>query len=308
MRNAFVKTIHVLGKDPRVMLLIADTGQYIMQDFKHDYPERFLNVGVAEANLAGVAAGLAASGKIPFIYSIAPFYTRCLDQIRVDICQHELPIKIVAVGAGIAYGTMGPTHHAIEDIAIMRALPGMTVISPSDPIETTKATEAAFKIDGPVYLRLALAGETELHTRDYDYQLGKADILKEGRDIALFSTGRMVEVAIWAAKIIERGNPMLSVRVINIHTLKPIDKEAILAVAREARAILTVEEHNIIGGLGSAVAEVLAENNFHIPFKRLGINDQFCSHYGSFSYLQDRLKISDLWVANEALALLERSK
>lgn len=304
MRNAFVKTVTRLGENPRTCLLISDTGQYILSEFKEKFPNRFYNIGIAEQNMIGLAAGLAKSGKIVFTYGIASFYARAIEQIKVDVCYHNLPVRIIGVGAGLAYGTMGPTHHATEDIAIMRALPNMTIISPCDPVETGKAIEAAFYHPGPVYVRLGLTGEESLHSDQYDYRLGDMDFLREGTDVAIIVTGRLAPNAMWAAKILEKIN--ISAMVVNIHTIKPLNISGIIDIVKTFKAILTVEEHNIFGGLGSAIAEIIASHSIPIRFKRLGIIDKFCSEYGSRSYLEDRLRLSDLWIADEARALFRR--
>lgn len=304
MRNAFIKAITEIGKDENVILLLNDTGQFVLRDFDNYYPGRLINVGIAEQNMVGLAAGLAASGKTVFVYSIASFLARAYEQIKVDVCYHNLNVKFVGVGAGLAYGTMGITHHATEDIAIFRALPNMTIISPCDPIEVEQATVAAYNRPGPVYLRLGLTGEHNFHTSDYKFDLYKMDILREGDDIAILATGRIVENALWAAKILEKSE--VSAKVVNVSTIKPFDGHTLIDIAHCVKAILTVEEHNVIGGLGSTVAEELAEyvTGKELTFRRIGINDKFCSEYGSRSYLEDRLRLSDLWIADTAKAML----
>ena len=304
MRNAFIKTMQRLGQDERVMLLIADTGQFILRDFQRDYPDRFLNVGIAEANLIGIAAGLALAGKVPFVYSIAAFYSRCADQIRVDVCYNNTNVKIVGVGAGIAYGTMGPTHHTIEDLAVFRAFPGMTILAPSDPIETAQATEIALQIPGPVYLRLALAGEPTLHDSSYHMQREQADLLREGKDVTLIATGRVVKNIVDAAALL--ATHQITCRVLNIHTVKPIDRVTILQAAADTTAVITVEEHNITGGLGSAVAEILAENGISTKLWRFGLRDTFCQSYGSQEYLHHQYGLTGEDIAKEVLSLYGR--
>jgi len=292
MRNAFVKSIIDLAEeDERVFLLVADIGTYLLREFKMRFPKRFINVGIAEANMIGVAAGLAMTGKIPFVYTITPFVTaRCLDQIRVDVCYQNLNVRIVGVGSGISYGRGGPTHHSLTDIAIMRALPNMTVVSPSDPMETEKLIEATGRYSGPVYIRLPLAGDPVIHQEDYSFSIGKAEFIREGKDLALIGNGVMVYHALRIARLF--GIEWKSSAVLNMHTIKPIDKEAILKVANEIPLIATIEEHSILGGLGSAVAEVLAENSFQGIFRRFGFQDQFCSQYGEKGELYEQYGIS----------------
>jgi transketolase len=287
MRNAFIKAVYEqVGKDDRVYLLNADIGVFVFDDFKRDFPKRFINLGVAEANMIGVAAGLALSGKVPFVYTIAPFVTmRCLEQIRVDVCLQNLNVKIVGVGAGLAYGALGPTHHAIEDIAIMRALPNITVISPGDPWEAYEATKAAVRHEGPVYIRLAKSGEPSLvEHRHNGFQIGKGVTLREGKDATLIATGCMVKNALCVAQKLSCEG--INLRVINMHTIKPIDHDIILESARDTGAIFTMEEHSVIGGLGGAVAEVLAEESTEkVQFLRIGFKDTFCEVVGSREYL-----------------------
>lgn len=305
MRNAFIKAITEIGKDGRVILLINDTGQYILQDFDNNYPGRLINVGISEQNMVGLATGLAESGKIVFVYSIASFLARAYEQIKVDVCYPNLNVKFVGVGTGLAYGTMGITHHATEDIAIFRALPNMTIISPCDPIETEQATVAAYNHPGPVYLRLGLTGEPNLHPPDYKFELGKFNTLRSGNDIALISTGRMVGTTLLAASLLEEKG--ISAMVVNAHTIKPLDHVFVTYLVRSllVDAILAIEEHNIIGGLGSTIAEQMAYyTDCDVLFQRIGIRDAFCTEYGSWPYLQEKLGLSAKHIADAALALL----
>ncbi|MBA7685374.1 Apulose-4-phosphate transketolase subunit B [subsurface metagenome] len=284
MRDAFCKELNKLAaENPELLLLTGDIGFQVFDQFRAQYPDRFYNMGVAEANMIGTAAGLALSGKKPFVYTIIPFLTmRAFEQIRNDVCMQNQPVKIVGVGGGVAYGVLGPTHHSIVDLAILRALPNMTVISPCDPLESQLATRAAFNHSGPVYLRLGKNGEPALHDHEYDFEIGQAVTMREGGEATIIVCGAVTRIALETSELL--GQKGIGVRVINMHTLKPIDKETILKAAEETRAIVTVEEHNIIGGLGSAVAEVLAEANLQIPFRRVGINDSFGYGVGSQTY------------------------
>lgn len=309
MRNAFIRTITQLGSDPRTMLLIADTGEYIMRDFKTQFPTQFINTGIAEQNMIGVAAGLALSGHIPFTYSIGAFYTRAYDQIRVDLCQHNLNIKLVSVGSGLSYGTMGATHHSIEDIAMLRALPNMTILSPCDPEEAAQLTDFAFHLRGPVYLRLALAGESPLHDNPSvmvlggNYQattLGRINLLREGHHATIIATGRIVEEALSAANILKTKSVFCTV--LNAHTLKPFDSIGVRTYARRTGIVVTVEEHNILGGLGTMVAEAIFGDS--IKMIRLGVRDQFCPIYGDKQYIYNAMKISAKYIAESVETLL----
>lgn len=258
MRTAFIETLTELAEqDERIWLLTADLGYSVLEGFAERFPRRYVNVGVAEQNMTGVAAGLAMCGKIVFTYSIANFPTvRCLEQIRNDVCYHNANVKVVAVGGGLSYGSLGYTHHGVEDLAIMRALPNMAVVAPGDPAETRLATRAVAGWDGPCYLRLGKAGEPAVYDAEPEFQIGRPTLVRGGgRDVTLISTGGALKVAVDAARLLEgRG---VSSSVVNLHTLRPIDPEALLSLVGTP-VVATVEEHSVVGGLGSAVAEVLA--------------------------------------------------
>ncbi|MGC1105559.1 MAG: transketolase C-terminal domain-containing protein, partial [Candidatus Acidiferrales bacterium] len=259
MRSAFIRTLVDLAEqDDRIVLVVGDLGFGVVEPFAKRFPDRFINAGVAEQNMTGIAAGMSLSGKVVFTYSIGNFPTlRCFEQIRNDVCYHGANVKIVSVGAGLAYGALGVSHHAAEDVAIMRALPGMTVVAPADPVETQRATRAVAALAGPAYLRLGRAGEPAVHEGTVVFQLGKAIQVTEGDDITLIAAGAMLHTTVQAARMLASNG--IHARVLSMHTIKPLDEDAILAAARETAAIITIEEHGIIGGLGSAVAEVLAE-------------------------------------------------
>ena len=288
MRDAFAAELYdIVAAEPEALLLTADIGFGVFDRLVENFPDQFLNMGVAEANMIGVSAGLAISGKRPFVYTIVPFLTmRTFEQIRVDVCIQNQPVKIVGVGGGLAYGTLGPTHHSLEDIAILRALANMTLIVPCDPLESKKATRAAFEHPGPVYIRLGRNGEPDLYTGDYEFEIGRAVQMREGSEATIVSSGAVTQMALDAADQLAREG--ISARVLNMHTIKPIDAEAILKAATETMVMVSIEEHSIIGGLGSAVAEVLSEGPTKIPFKRLGIQDTFCYGVGSQSYHLNR--------------------
>jgi len=276
MRTAFIETLCELAEqDERIWLLTGDLGYSVLERFASRFPRRFVNMGVAEQNMTGVAAGLALSGKVVFTYSIANFPTlRCLEQIRNDVCYHNLNVKIVAVGGGFAYGTQGMTHHATEDLAIMRALPNMVVVAPGDPVETRLATRAIVNYPGPCYLRLGKAGEPVVHQTPPAFTIGKAITVREGNSVTLISTGGMLDNVIQAAELLEQQR--IQARVLSMHTLKPLDSEAVLAAARETGSIVTVEEHSVVGGLGSAVSETLSKvMSKGIHFRSLGMSDRF---------------------------------
>ncbi len=286
MRTAFVRSLEELARnDERVFLLTGDLGFSVFEKFRDGFPDRFINMGVAEANMTGVAAGLALSGKIVFIYSIVPFaIMRCFEQVRNDLCMQNLNVRIIGVGGGLSYGSLGPTHQSTEDIAIMRALPNMTVVCPGDPVEAGLAVRKAMLHKGPVYIRLGRGGEPVIHKTRPDFEIGKGIIVRDGDDATLIATGNMLENAVLAAENMKEKN--ISARVISMHTVKPIDRDSILKAADETKAIFTIEEHNIIGGLGSAVSEILAECDKKILFKRIALPDSFIKIAGSHKYLR----------------------
>ncbi|MDR0390730.1 MAG: transketolase family protein, partial [Planctomycetaceae bacterium] len=247
MRTAFISRLTELAaKDSRIMLLVGDLGFGVVIDFAKRFPNQFLNVGVAEQNMAGVATGLALSGKVVFTYSIANFpILRCLEQIRNDICYHNANVISVSVGSGFCYGSLGMTHHGTEDIAIMRSLPYMNIIAPGDPKETQFATDYFAEGHGPGFLRLGRAGEPVVHEGNINWQFGKAIKLRDGKDLTIIATGSMLKKAVETADILESKGQ--HVTVLSMHTIKPLDENAILEAANSTSRIITLEEHSIHG-------------------------------------------------------------
>lgn len=274
-RDAYGKALVKLGEvNKDVVVLDADLSKSTKTaDFQKVFPERFFNMGIAEQNLMGVAAGFAAAGKIPFASTFAVFAIgRAYDQIRNTIGYPHLNVKIAATHAGLTVGEDGGSHQMLEDIALTRAIPGMTVIVPADGTETEKAVFAAAEMDGPVYIRLGRPGVPVIFDEDYKFEIGKAAVVEEGTDITIFAAGIMVSIAIEAGKLLAKEN--ISAEIVNISTIKPLDKKGIIDSVSKTRCCITCEEHNILGGLGSAVAEVLAEN-IPVPMERVGVEDVF---------------------------------
>ncbi len=274
-REAYGSALAEFGGDQRIVVLDADLSKSTKTDtFKKQYPERFINMGIAEGNMMAVAAGLSTCGKIVFASSFAVFAAeRACEQVRNSICYPKLNVKIGATHAGISVGEDGASHQAVEDIAIMRSLANMVVLSPADAVETRHAVKAAIEHDGPVYLRLGRLGVPAIYEEsNFQFQLGKGITVSEGNDVTIIATGLMLHTAIEAGKILaEEG---IKARIVDIHTIKPIDTDIIVKAAKETGAIVTVEEHNIIGGLGSAVAEVVVQN-YPAPVKIVGLKDTF---------------------------------
>jgi len=309
MRTAFIHTLIKLARsDKRIFLLVGDVGFSLVEPFVKEFPERFLNVGISEQNMMGIATGIALNGKVVFVYSLTNFPTlRCLEQIRDDVCYHNANVKIVAAACGFTYGELGATHHLTEDLSIMRSLPNIKVITPADSMETKLAIRALVKEKGPCYLRLQRTGEPIIHKTTPYFQIGKAITIHKGRNVAFIGSGTILHNAIMAEKqLILHG---ISVHIISMHTVKPIDKKAILLAAKKTGAIITIEENSILGGLGGAVAEVLAESKMPgIIFKRLGIEDRFFYQIGNQEYLRGVNSLSVESIVKETLELLNYRK
>lgn len=290
MRTAFIRALtEAASADPRITLVVGDLGFSVVEEFAERFPGQYLNAGVAEQNMTGIAAGLALSGRIVVTYSIANFPTlRCLEQLRNDVCYHNANVKVVAVGGGFAYGALGASHHATEDLAIMRALPNMTVVAPGDPVEAAHATRAILQRTGPCYLRLGKAGEPAVHVGPITFEIGRAIRLREGADLTLIATGGMLHVAASVAAELSARYQM-EAAVVSMHTVKPLDVDAVVAAARTLAPIVTIEEHSEIGGLGGAVADVLAEHDGpHGPFRRIALPSAFSREVGDQAWMRER--------------------
>lgn len=259
MRNAFAhEATRLASADSRVVLLAADIGNRLFDDFKEKHPDRFYNCGVAEANMIGVAAGLAMSGLRPICYTITPFITyRCLEQIRVDVCYHNVPAIIVGTGSGLSYASLGGTHHSCEEMGMLRLLPNLTVVAPADEHEVRGTLRAALAQSGPVYMRIGKKGEPAVHTNGETIELGKAIPMRDGTDVCFLSTGTMLPVVMEAAHGLSASG--ISAAVYSFHTVKPLDERVLSDVFRNFKYVATVEEHSILGGLGGSVAEWLSD-------------------------------------------------
>ena len=271
-------------RDSRIVLLVGDLGFGVLDEFRAKCPDQFYNVGVAEQNLAGVGAGMALTGHIVFTYSIGNFPTlRCLEQIRNDICYHQANVKIVTVGGGLAYGALGYSHQAVEDLAVMRALPGLAVVAPGDPIEVEQLLPQIMECPGPLYLRLGRAGEQRLHDSAARVELGCPTEVRDGDDVLLLTIGGMLPVAVAAAERLSTED--IGVAVVSVHTLSPLDEAAIVEYGNRFPVVITCEEHTVIGGLGGAVAEIFAEHGVVTTFRRFGLSG-FPNGIGSQEYLR----------------------
>lgn len=307
MRKVYCEAlIEAAEKDERIVLINSDSMKVTATaPFKEKFPERSLNVGIAEANMVGVAAGLAAYGKIPVVNSFTSFATRrCFDQIVISVAYAGLNVKIVGNNPGILSELNGGTHMSMEDIGIMRTIPNMTIIEPIDEWQLRKAVPVIMEHDGPVYLRLNRGINDPVYSENYKFNLGKGDILKEGKDVAVIASGFMVLKALRAAEILKSDG--IDAAVVNIHTIKPIDSELLIDLANKTGTVVTVENHSIIGGLGSAVAEVLIENA-PVRMKRIGVNDCF-GEVGNKNYLLERFDLTPEKIAAQIKSIIMNKK
>ena len=293
MRDEFIRTLTQLARHDRNLFLITgDLGFGVLDQFADEFPGQYINAGVAEQNMTGLAVGLALEGKTVFTYSIANFPTlRCLEQIRNDVCYHQANVKIVAVGGGFAYGALGFSHHATEDLAVMRSMPQMTVVAPGDPAEVRGATKAIYQARGPCYLRLGRGGEAAVHPKEVDFTLGRAIKLLDGNEIVYLATGGILSNVFQACQLLRARGKQAALY--SIPTVKPIDRELLETLAQRFRAIVTVEEHSVIGGLGGAVAEILASLwQPRASLTMMGVRNGFSSVVGDQEYLRKTYGLS----------------
>ncbi|MBT3287288.1 MAG: transketolase [Victivallales bacterium] len=293
MRALFNRVLVDIAKgDPRIWMILADIGYGEIEPFRDAFPERWYNCGVAEQGMTGIACGVAMEGNIAVTYSIANFPTlRCLEQIRNDVCYHNANVKIVIIGGGLAYGPLGVSHQATEDIAIMRALPNMVVFCPCDFAEAEAGVRAMIARDGPFYYRCGYKKEPIVHAGPIDFRIGKAIQVRDGADATIFFTGTIGNQVTLAAEALDTQG--IHCRVVSLHTVKPIDREAIVRAAQETGAIVTVEEHQLAGGLGSAVAEVLCDEGVAPKrFLRIALPDEYVSRVGTHEWLLDQYGLS----------------
>jgi len=305
MRTLFNKVLVDIAKnDPRIWMILADIGYGEIEPFRDAFPERWYNCGVAEQNMTGVACGVAMEGNIAITYSIANFPTlRCLEQIRNDVCYHNANVKIVIIGGGLAYGPLGVSHQATEDIAIMRALPNMVVFCPCDFAEAEAGVHAMIAHDGPFYYRCGYKKEPTVHHGPVEFEIGKAIQVRDGADATIFFTGTIGNQTIPAAEALD--NDGIHCRVVSLHTVKPIDRAAIVQAAKETGAIITVEEHQVDGGLGGAVAEVLCEEGVAPKkFLRIGLPDAYVSKVGTHEWLLNEYGLSAPKIAAQVRDLM----
>ncbi len=301
-RDAFENTLRDLAAhDPRIVAVVNDSvGSSKLNQFGQMFPIRLVNVGIAEQNMVGVGAGLANGGLIPFVTGAAPFLTgRALEQIKADLAYSNANVKLCGISSGMAYGELGPTHHSIEDLAWLRAIANMTIIVPADPIETAQAVEVAARTYGPMFIRISRLPVPNVHDEDYRFEIGKAALLRDGTDVTIIAIGVMVTRALDAADLLAKEG--VQARVLNMSTIRPLDTEAVLAAAADTGGIVTVEEHTVFGGLGSAVAEVVVQHQ-PVPMRILGVPGVFAPT-GSASWLLEHFGLTAQGICAAALDL-----
>lgn len=305
MRNAFAAEITALASENKqIVLLSGDIGNRLFDNYKAHFEDRFFNCGVAEANMIGVAAGMAMSGLRPVTYTIASFATaRCLEQIRVDVCYHNLPVTIVGVGAGLSYASAGATHQSCEDIAMLRILPNMTVICPGDALEVRQAIRAASEHNGPVYVRLGKKGEPDVHSQSPDFKIGKGIVVRDGSDICLLSVGNMLPTSVYTAQELEKKG--ISARVVSFHTIKPLDQDLLEKAFAKFKLVLSIEEHTVLGGLGSSIAEWLVANpTSAAKFLPIGTPDKYYHKAGDQAYVREQFGLTERAIIKRILEKL----
>ena len=306
MRDAFTRALmREAAKDPKLTLVTGDLGFGVLKPFWETYPDQFVNAGIAEQGMTGLAAGLALTGRTVLTYSIGNFPTlRCIEQIRNDCAYHNANVKVVCVGGGFVYGSLGMSHHATEDMAILRALPGVTVFTPGDPHEVEAIVPLMLKTPGTCYLRLGRGGEPFLHEGPIEnYTVPRALTLREGKDVALLSAGSILTQTFGAAKLLEEQG--VSAEVVSFPCLKPIDKEKLIELSQRFRHVITVEEHSIVGGFGSAVCEVMAESGGNCRVHRIGMEDEYSTIVGTQQYLRGEYQMDDKAICARTLAWLK---
>lgn len=308
MRNAFADEITKLGAaDKRVVLLTGDIGNKLFDKFKANNPDRFFNCGIAEANMMGVAGGMAMSGLRPVVYTITPFTTtRCYEQIRVDVCYHDVPVIIVGTGSGLSYADLGPTHHSCEDLAILRVLPNMTVLAPADEVELRQCLRAALDVEGPVYIRIGKKGEKITPKKDETFKIGEAITVQDGSELCLISTGTVLPMVMEASVMLNAHG--VKPRVESFHTVKPLDGRRLEELFANYRLVATVEEHSVLGGLGGSVAEWLARQERGTKGRLIsfGTADEFLHEIGSQTYARGRFGLTAENIARRTRAALDR--
>lgn len=302
MQRAYIsKLLEIAQRDENVLHLLADSGTGYDELFRHNFEGRMLNLGIAEENMVGVAAGLAIAGKEPYVYTAGAFLSyRAFEFIRDDVCFQNLNVKIVGMGSGLAWCSLGPSHHTTEDVSVLRAIPNLTILSPATPVQVAMCTELAHEIKGPVYMKIGMNNEPEFYGENYQLPENGQDVLRQGEQIAIFVTGSILEEVMEAANLLEEVG--ISATVVNVAVLKPFSEKVLSQLCNDVNMIFTVEEHNVLGGLGGIVAEILSEKKNSPRLRRIGLNNEFAKGYASTQ--KELRKINGL----DAISVAEKIK
>ncbi len=305
MQRAYIsKLMELAEKDRNVLHILADSGTGYDEMFRRNFPGQMYNFGISEEHMVGAAAGMATAGKIPFVYTAGAFLAyRSLEFIRDDICFQNLNVKVIGMGSGLAWSTLGPTHHTTEDVAMLRAIPNLMILSPSTPLQVAACVEKAYEHKGPVYIRIGMNNEKEFFGEDYRLTGNRPDVLKNDGDVTIYTTGSILEEVMTAAQLLEEAG--VKVNLLNVHTIKPFYVEGVLEMAEKTRLFVSVEEHSIYGGLGGIISEILADKGLGIRLHRIGLKDTFAVGYGTHKQVREENGLDAQSIYNEIMGALK---
>ena len=301
MQRAYITSLYnLIKKDKNVISCLSDSGTDYDEMIAREFPDQCINFGISENNKVDAASGLASCGKIPFVYTTNAFIAyRSYEFVRDDICLQNKNVKLIGMGCGISWSTLGPTHHTTEDISALKAIPNLVILSPASPKEVEKCMEYAYNHKGPVYIRIGMGNEKEIYEEDFEFEVGKNNVIKEGKDITIFSTGSIISEVLEAREKLVENN--INAKVVNISTIKPIDETSIIEEIKKQKNIYSVEEHNIIGGLGDSIAAVVATNNLNCKLTKIGLKDCFAKGYGTYSQIKEMNGLNANSIYNEIM-------
>ena len=301
MQRAYITSLYnLIKKDKNVISCLSDSGTDYDEMIAREFPDQCINFGISENNKVAAASGLASCGKIPFVYTTnAIIAYRSYEFVRDDICLQNKNVKLIGMGCGISWSTLGPTHHTTEDISALKAIPNLVILSPASPKEVEKCMEYAYNHKGPVYIRIGMGNEKEIYEEDFEFEVGKNNVIKEGKDITIFSTGSIISEVLEAREKLVENN--INAKVVNISTIKPIDETSIIEEVKKQKNIYSVEEHNIIGGLGDSIAAVVATNNLNCKLTKIGLKDCFAKGYGTYSQIKEMNGLDANSIYNEIM-------
>ena len=301
MQRAYITSLYnLIKKDKNVISCLSDSGTDYDEMIAREFPDQCINFGISENNKVAAASGLASCGKIPFVYTTNAFIAyRSYEFVRDDICLQNKNVKLIGMGCGISWSTLGPTHHTTEDISALKAIPNLVILSPASPKEVEKCMEYAYNHKGPVYIRIGMGNEKEIYEEDFEFKKKKNNVIKEGKDITIFSTGSIISEVLEAREKLVENN--INAKVVNISTIKPIDETSIIEEIKKQKNIYSVEEHNIIGGLGDSIAAVVATNNLNCKLTKIGLKDCFAKGYGTYSQIKEMNGLDANSIYNEIM-------